>query len=83
MINRYKNSCASSVREIQISLRCLFQSVPWPSSSEPHDAGAQAAERFSACTYDLHQRESDFFGKSCPHQREAYTSNKWLRCPCR
>lgn len=33
----------------------LFQSVPQPSSSEPHAAGAQVAEKLPASTYDLHQ----------------------------
>lgn len=57
-----------------------FQGVPWSSSSEPHAAGAQAAEKLPAPTWNLCQQWCGFFEESSRSQRKSHSSNKWRIC---
>lgn len=57
-----------------------FQGVPWSSSSEPHAAGAQAAEKLPAPTWNLCQQWCRFFEESSLSQRKSHSSNKWRIC---
>lgn len=50
------------------------QSLPWPSSSEPHAAGAQAAEELPDCTHNLPQQRRGHAEKSPACQ--------WAARPC-